>query len=100
MTDEQPPTGDPVGLPRPEMWPVGATDQPFRGIEDEPDEDAPSRPHLAWVAVGLMVAGAVLVGLAVVLQSWVPLAAGVVVGLVGLVLALRARIFQDVKLSA
>jgi len=50
--------------------------------------------------VALLIAGAVLVGLAVALRSWVPLVAGVVVGVAGLVLALRARIFQDVSLSA
>jgi hypothetical protein len=101
MTDEQRSTGDSLGLPRPEMWPAGATDTPFTGIEDqEPDDSAPARPHLAWVAVGLMIAGAVLVGLAVALRSWVPLVAGVVVGVTGLVLALRAKIFQDVSLSA
>lgn len=101
MSDEQreerPAAAD--GLPRPEMWPAGAGETPFTGIEDDEDGDRSGSLAPAWVAVGLMVVGVVLVGLAFVLQSWVPAVVGVVVGVTGLVLALRARIFEDVKLT-
>ena len=99
MSDTEPPS-DPIGLPRPAMWPPGATDTPFSTVEDDTaPPETPGRGRLAWVAVGLVVVGVVLLGLAVALTSWVPAVAGVVLGLAGMVLAYRARIFEDVSLT-
>ena len=93
------PSPAPVGLPRPEMWPAGATDTPFtasrttsrasRAVPPEPGlgrrrpddrRRRPGRPRRRPAQLA-------------------PAVAGVVVGLAGLVLALRAKIFQDVKLT-
>ncbi len=49
----------------------------------------------SWVAVILMFIGATLVGLAMVLQSWVIGGAGVAVGLIGVVLAMATNIMSD-----
>ncbi len=86
------------------MWPAGAVDAPFTGLEESGDPHGAGRPsasrrHLAWVAVGLMVVGVALLAAAVVLRSWLPAVAGVVLGLVGTVLAYRAQILEDVSLS-
>lgn len=107
MTSDLPDSGEPgiapptnAGLPRPAMWPAGAERQPFDDIEEDTETPAgPGRRSAVWLAVGLMVAGAVLVGLAVVMMAWPPAVAGVLVGGVGAVLALRARIMEDVSVS-
>ena len=90
----------PGSLPRPRLWPTGAGEAPFVGAEEDTATPPSSgRRRLAWVAVALMVLGVLLVGLAVVVTSWLPLVAGVVVGLVGCGLAWRAQIMEDVTVS-
>ncbi len=82
------------------MWPRGTGEQPFRGAErDTATPPSAGRRRLAFVAVAVMVVGALLVGLAVVMTTWWPAVAGVVVGLAGAVLAVRVRILQDVSVS-
>lgn len=90
----------PGSLPRPALWPGRTGAAPFDGAE--PDTAVPTTPRqrrLAWLAVALMVVGTVLVGLAVALPSWVAAGAGLVIGAVGMVLAWRARIMEDVSVS-
>lgn len=58
---------------------------------------ARSRLPWAWTGVALMIAGVVLVAVAVVATSWWPLLPGVVVGLAGAVIALRSGIMTDVS---
>lgn len=107
MSDELPSSGDPGtrppvpgSLPRPAMWPRGARQTPFDGAEeDTATPPTPARRRLAYIAVAIMIAGVVLVGLSLVATSWLLLAVGVVLGVVGAVLALRARIMEDVSVS-
>lgn len=107
MSEDLPSSGEPGvappapgSLPRGAMWPEHAEQAPFRGAEGDTSTPAsPARKRLAFVAVGIMVVGLVLVGLAVVRTSWLLLACGVVVGAVGVVLAVRARIMEDVSVS-
>lgn len=92
---------DPSALPRPKLFgePMpGQQPRAFEGLEEERSTASPgSRP--AYVAVGVMVVGVMLVGLCAVLLSWPLLVAGVLVGSVGIVLARRARIMQDVSVT-
>lgn len=107
MSDDLPTSGDPGvappvpgSLPRPAMWADGTQETPFRGMEgDTATPPSTGRKRLAFVAVAIMVAGVVLVGLSVALTSWTLLAAGVVIGACGAVLALRVRIMDDVSVS-
>lgn len=93
-----PPT--PGMLPTPAMWPDGAVEAPFDGAaEDTATPPSPGRKRTAYVAVALMVVGVVVVGLALVVTSWLVLAVGLVVGAVGMSLAWRARIMEDVSVS-
>lgn len=50
----------------------------------------------AWLAVVLIVVASVLLGLGMVLQSWAVVIAGAVTGVVGLVVALKVRIMDQV----
>lgn len=49
----------------------------------------------SWIAVLIMIIGAVLVGLGMVLQSWWIGGVGVAIGLVGVVLAMATNIMSD-----
>jgi membrane-bound ClpP family serine protease len=49
----------------------------------------------SWVAVLLMVIGAALVGLGMVLQSFLIGGAGIAVGLAGVILAMATNIMSD-----
>lgn len=107
VSDDLPDSGEtgvrppsPASLPRPALWPRGARDAPFRGAaEDTATPPGPGRRKVAWVAVALMLVGAVCLGAAVAFRSWLPAGVGVVVGLVGVVVAWRVRIMQDVSIS-
>ena len=88
---------DPAGLPRPALWPAppaGAQPAPVTGRETGSDEDARSRFRAAYLAVGLMCAGLILLAVAAISQLWWVAAAGVVVGAVGAIRAIKARILQ------
>lgn len=106
MSEELPTSGEPgvprpspADLPRPALWPRGAT-RPFSGRRDGTAE-RPSRGQQvgAWVGTALMVLGVVLLGLALVLPSWPAAAAGLAVGVVGVGVAVRSRILEDVSVS-
>lgn len=107
MSDDLPSSGEPGlrppapgDLPRPALWSPGLPEAPFDGAqEDTADPPTPARRKLAWIAVALMLLGVALVGVALVATSWTALAVAVLVGVVGVVLALRARIMEDVSVS-
>jgi|GEM_PF-977805 len=82
------------------MWsapPPGEQARGFTSVAPAGVEAHDKRP--AWVAVALMVVGVVLCGVAVGVYRWEPLVAGLVVGAVGLLLASRTRILDDVSTS-
>lgn len=107
MTDDLPASGDPgtqppssAALPRPAMWPQGGTGAPFDGAqEDTATPPGTTRKRVAWAAVAAMVVGVVLLGLAAVTRSWGLAASGAALGAVGAVVAMRARIMEDVSVS-
>lgn len=107
MSDDLPSSGDPGvappapgSLPRPAMWPQGATETPFRGAEEDTSTPpGPGRRRLAYVAVAIMIVGVALVGLSVAATSWTLLVVGLVIGAAGAVLALRIGIMDDVSVS-
>jgi hypothetical protein len=90
---------DPADLPRPALWPEpprGAQPVPVHGRDKGgPEEEiAQRRLPLAWTGVGLLVLALVVVGLAIVAQSWWLVAVGVVVGAVGAACTLKSRILE------
>ena len=107
MSDDLPASGDPGtrppapgSLPRPAMWPPGAEQTPFDGAEeDTATPPSPARRRAAYAGVALMIVGVVLVGFAVALTSWLLLVLGLVIGGAGAVVALKARIMEDVSVS-
>ncbi len=102
--DGRPPPS-PDALPHPALW---SDAQPGRAAaaydgKAEDGADVPQRTRgrllVTWGAVLTMVVGAVLVGLGVALPS-VPLAGlGVVVGLVGAAVALKAKVLDAVSVG-
>jgi len=50
----------------------------------------------SWIAVAVLIVSSILLGLALPLESVALAIAGVVVGLVGLVIAWRGKIMEDV----
>jgi len=94
---------DPADLPRPALWPAPSPgSQPVGAPRRQGDEAAHaqavrSRLSLAWTGVGLMILGAVLLGLAVIVRELWPLVAGLVIGAAGGVVALKAGIMNDVS---
>lgn len=100
MTRVSRPVRDPSTLARPRMWsapPPGEQAQGFTSVAPPTGGRHDKGP--AWVAVTLMAAGVVLCGVAVGVQHWQPLVVGLLVGAVGIVLAARARIMEDVSTS-
>jgi len=94
--------------PAPELWSVpvgGGEPRPFSSRADAQSdaqgdqENARAKLPWAWLSVALMIAGAVVVGLAIVLVSWPLAGAGAAVGAIGAGLALRVRILSDVSLG-
>ncbi len=90
----------PGSLPRPELWPPGTQERPYARRE----EQGASRPsagqrRLIWLSVALLVVAAVVLGLAVLVARWWPVAVAVVLGVAGAVLGLRSRILQDVSVT-
>ena len=51
----------------------------------------------SWIAVMVLIASSILLGFALPLESVALAVAGVVVGLVGLVIAWRGKIMEDVS---
>lgn len=93
----------PDELPRPALWPEprpGEQPRPFDGLAEEPKSGGgPHGMGGAWVAVAVMIAGAVLIAIAIVLVNLWWAVAGIVVGLAGAGLAVRSRILSDVTLG-
>lgn len=90
---------DPSELPHPVMWPEpprGAQPVPISGRDKGgPEEEiAKRREPMAWAGIAALVVAVVLLGFAVGRQSLILLAIGVVLGAVGGVLALKARIMD------
>ena len=110
-TDGLPDSGDgrpppaPEALPRPALWSAAAPGRPSRPFEGqaEADADVPARTRgrvlATWGAVGVMLLGVVLLGVAAVLVSWPLAAVGVVVGLLGVIAARRARVLLAVSIG-
>ena len=92
----------------PALWAVpasGGQPRPFvtradaqRSNESE-QETARAKLPFAWAAVGLIIAGAALLGLATVGQSWPLAAAGLLVAVLGAALGVRVRVLSDVSLG-
>lgn len=107
MNDDLPDSGEPGlsppapgSLPHPEMWPDGDVGRPFRGVaEDSPSKVPSGRRKLAYLAVAIVIVGALFVAFAIVTTSWTWCIVGVVVGAVGVVLALRSRIMEGVSVT-
>ncbi len=95
------PLADPATLPRPRLFPLpapGEQPQAFRGLEDE-DTSPPPHARSSWVAVLTMIVGVLLTAAFFLTLSWPLLAAGVVVGLVGVYLAVKAKIMDEVSVT-
>lgn len=90
---------EPGQLPRPPLWTPGQEQAPFRGVTEEGASAPAGRRREAFVAVAIMVAGLVVIGLAVALMNWAVGLCGAVVGAAGAVLALRSHIMEDVSVS-
>jgi len=94
---------DPADLPRPALWPQPPSGSQPLGVPSRQGDEADrvqagrSRLRQAWTGVGLMVLGAVLLGVAVIVRELWPLVAGLVVGAAGAAVAFRARIMDDVS---
>jgi hypothetical protein len=91
--------GDPAQLPRPEMWPeppAGQQPRPITGRAEpgEADAIAHRRLPIAWLGVAVLCAAAILLGLAVAMQTWLLAVIGVLVGAVGAGLTLASRIME------
>ena len=107
MSEDLPDSGEPGiappvpgSLPRPAMWPAGATETPFDGAEDDTaTPPSQARRRVSYAGVGAMIVAVVVVGLAVVTTSWAIFAVGLVLGAVGAVVALKAGIMNDVSVS-
>ena len=92
---------DPASLPRPKLYAEprpGQQPVAFSGLEEQESNAGPGSVP-AFVAVAVMILGVVLVAAFVLTMSWPLLAAGLVVGAIGVVLALKARIMQDVSVT-
>lgn len=95
------PTVDPATLPHPKLFaPPRPGEQPkaFRGMEEESAPEVPSRKP-AWFAVALMIVGVILVALCVATTQLLLLPIGLVVGAIGMTIAWRAKIMDDVSVS-
>jgi len=94
---------DPDALPRPALWSPpapGSQARAFSGLEE--DSATPvSREgwRSAWLAVGLMLVGAVLLGIAFVTRAPVVAVLAVLVGGAGAVLAWKFKIMEDVSVE-
>ena len=70
--------------------------------ENRPDDGPASQgggqrgTKVSWVAVGIIIAASIGLGLSLILWSWVLAVVSAVVGVVGLVVGLRAGIMEDV----
>ena len=94
------PVRDPSSLPRPAMWsppPPGEQAQGFTSVTPPPDGEHHRAP--AWVAIALMVVGVVLGGVGIGVYHWQPFVAGLLVASVGMLLAVKARVMDDVSTS-
>ena len=93
----------PAALPRPALWPAPPPGQPARAFDGLAEERARAvtrdRWRSSWLAVGLMLVGAVLVGLALALQVLLVGVAGVLVGGSGVALAWKVRLMEDVSVE-
>ena len=92
---------DPATLPRPKLYanpPAGQQPQAFHGRADEQASGRPGKAS-AFVAVGLMILGVILVGLFVATVQWPLLVLGLLVGAGGAVLAVKVRIMEDVSVA-
>ncbi len=100
------PPPSPDQLPHPALWsppPPGRQPAAYSDLAEEhvPSNDRPTRARwaMAWTAVALGVLTAVLLAVALLLRSWVPLVPAAVAVAAGLVLARRGRILTDVSVG-
>lgn len=95
----------PDALPHPALWSDAAPGRPARAYEGAAEDDAEVPPRtrgrllVTWAAVVAMIVGAVVVGIAFVTRSPVLAGAGVLLGLAGLVVALKARVLDAVSVG-
>jgi hypothetical protein len=92
----------PMGVTRPQLWPDSPPGRQPRAFDRLQAEEGPLRAPKrmrvrSWIAVGLMLLGAVLLALAVALPTWWLVPPAAVVGLGGAVLALKSQIFAAVN---
>lgn len=91
-----------AALAHPALWPEPKAGEQPRAYSHSYGKEAQRKPPahrllvLAWVAVGVIIAGAVLLGFGIAFSLWPLAVAGVVVGLVGGGVAIKSRITQDV----
>ena len=87
---------DPASLPRPALWAEPKPGEQPVAVRGKADENADARAHVtqAYVGVGLMCLGLVLLAVAAVVRAWPPAVLGLVVGAVGVAVALRARVME------
>jgi CHASE2 domain-containing sensor protein len=92
---------DPGALRRPKLWAPPRPGEPPRGFTGLVGGSSPSRRQRqrAWLAVGVMLAGVVLVAFGVALWTWTYVAVGAAAGAAGALLSWRARIMEDVSTS-
>lgn len=99
----QPPDPEPLAPATPALWPAPGRTPPDRPFNGRADARAVSvtgnKVPLAWGAVGSLIAGAVALGLAVVLHGWLLAAVGACLGAFGTAVAVRVRILADVSLG-
>jgi hypothetical protein len=87
---------DPASLPRPALWPeppAGQAPVPIRG-KDEENAEARAHVRAAYVGIGLMVLGLVLLAVAAIVRSWLPAVLGLAAGAAGAVVAVRSRVMD------
>lgn len=95
----------PDALPHPALWADGPPGVPAHAFEGKQEDDAKIPPKTrgrtlaTWGAVAAMALGALLLGVAFVLQSLWLGAVGLVVGAAGAVAAIRARIMLAVTVG-
>lgn len=92
------------GVSRPRLWPEPAPGEQPRAFDRLQSEEGPFRApatlrRRSYIAVALLVLGAVCIAAAVVVPSWWLVPPGVLIGLAGAVLALRSRIFTAVTVG-
>ena len=100
-SSEEDPSSSP--LTQPVLWPEPGPDGVPRPYTRRAEPDAPPpdrrRQLLAWTAVGVIIAGVIVLAFALVLHSWAVTGVGLLLAGGGGVVAIRARILTDVSVS-